>query len=1057
LLLFLVLSTLTAPKAPRMFCGWWKSDNKVLTQTQISMKRCLLQVVALLLLTSASAFAQSVTGKVTSAADGSAVPGASVLLKGTSTGTTTDGDGNYSINVPNSGDAVLVISFIGFASQEIPVLGKSTIDVVLVEDFEQLGEVVVTALGIEKDSKTLTYSVQQVSGEKLSVAKDPNFINSLAGKVPGMVINRSSAGLGGSVRILLRGQKSTGNNQPLIVIDGVPIASTNSPQSGDIWSGRDGGDVLSMINPSDIESMSILKGASASTLYGSLGQNGVILITTKKGKAGQTKVDFSSDLLIDKPLYTPDLQYKYMQTGPGTTDSWGAEGSAKDHVKGFFETGVTWINNISLVTGNDKTQTYLSYSNTKNDGILPTATFNQHTLNFRQTAKVTEKLSIDGNVILGLQKTHNRMAGGLYFNPLTGLYFFPRGLDFNQYKEFEYFSPTRRIYLQDWWNINEDAGLVGQDNQQNPYWILRRNQNDLVRRNLFASVSANYKFNDIFKLQVRGNVSDISDEFDAKIFASTQGTLSDANGRYVWQKGHSTVAYSDAILTGEKALNEDFGLTFNLGAAIRYEKFVQDNLDSKGSGDGLVYANVFTLGSVIPSTGMTALNSTGNELETQGLFGSVSFDYKKAIFLDLTGRNDWSSSLAFTSKMKTGYFYYSGGVNTIISELVTMPEVISFAKVRASYAQIGSGVPPYATTSTITYNRGLQVPAAYTPLGELKPETQKTIEVGAEIRFLDDRIGLDLTYYKINNEDQFFNIAAPRGSGVSRVGINVGDVENKGIEAALTVDILRSNDLKWSSTVNYSKNINTVTGIPLADGKYAISDPGVNSYGLYLREGGSYGDIYGVKFLRHDGKIVVDVNGKPLAAPGSPHYLGNPQPEFLMSWNNTLNYKNFTLNFLIDGRFGGKVMSITEAMLDQFGVSKVTADARDNGGVDIPAVVTEDGGATFEGDYTDNGGLLPASVFYQGVGGRAGITEYYMYDATNIRLRELSIGYKFPSKIGIIKDLRLSIIGRNLFFLTKKAPFDPELSMSSGNGVQGVDAFVLPSTRSIGFSLKASL
>ncbi|WP_165824029.1 SusC/RagA family TonB-linked outer membrane protein [Pseudochryseolinea flava] len=1022
------------------------------------MKRSTFKIVALLclLLTSATVYGQTVTGKVSSSADGSPIPGASVIIKGTTLGTTTDTDGRYTITPADPASAVLVVSFIGFATIEVPVLNKTSLDVTLQEDITALNEVVVTALGIEKDSKTLTYSMQQVNGDKLNVAKDANFINGLTGKVPGLVINRSSSGVGGSVRILLRGQKSTRDNQPLIVIDGVPIASANSTQTTEIWAGRDGGDVLSMINPADIESTSVLKGAAASTLYGSLGQNGVIIITTKKGKAGATKVDFSSNFTIDKPMYYPELQYEYLQTATDATDSWGQKGSSKDHVKKFFDTGTTWINSVSISTGTEKSQTYLSYSNTNNQGILPTSDFKQHTLNYRQTVNINSKFSIDGNVILGLQKNHNRMAGGFYFNPLTGLYMFPRGLNFDQYKQFEYFSPSRLIYAQKWWNIDVDAKpepKVGQDNQQNPYWILNRNAADLTRRNVFASVGLNYKFNDVFALQVRGNVSDIADKFEQKVYATTQGTLTDKNGRFIWQEGHSMVAYGDAILTAKKSLTDNFGITGTLGTALRYEQFTQQNLDSKGSGDGLVSANVFTLGAVVPSTSLTALKTVGSEVQTAGLFGSVSFDYKKAIFLDLTARNDWSSSLAFTSKMNSGFFYFSGGLNVIISELTQLPEVISFAKIRTSYAEIGNGLPAYMTSSTYTFNAGNQVLPEYYAKYELKPEKQKSLELGTEIRFLDDRLALDLTFYKINNTDQFFNLNASKTTGYQRFGINVGDVQNKGIEAALNVDVLQNGSLQWNTGINFTANRNTVTGIPLADGSFAISAPGVNSYGFYLTEGGSFGDIYGRKFLRKDGKIVVDNSGKPLAAGGPLEYVGNPQPKAVVGWNNTLTYKNFTLNILVDGRFGGQVMSMTEALLDQAGVSKTTADARNAGGVNIPAVVTLDGGATTSGDFE---GLLPAQTFYQTAGGRAGISEHYVYSATNVRLRELSLGYSFPTKIGVIRDLKISLIGRNLFFFTNKAPFDPELSMSTGVGVQGVDAFALPSTRSIGLNLKAS-
>jgi TonB-linked SusC/RagA family outer membrane protein len=1016
------------------------------------MKKSLLGLVALLLLTSVSALAQTVTGKVTSAADGAPIPGASVLIKGTSIGTATDTEGNFTLDVAGSSNSVLVVSFIGFLTQEVSVQNQTTVNVALKEDATQLSEVVVTALGIEKDSKTLTYSAQQVGGSQLTAAKDVNFVNSLAGKVPGLTINRSSAGPGGSARILLRGQKSTRDNQPLLVIDGVPISSTNADQTGDIWSTRDGGDILSMINPEDIESMSVLKGASASTLYGSLGQNGVILITTKKGKNGAAKVDFSSNITFDSPLFRPDLQYEYLQTDEGAAYSWGAKGASKDHVKSFFNTGTTWINSVSVTAGNEKSQTYLSYSNTSNNGIMPTSTFDQHTINLRQTAHVSDKFSVDGNAILGYQKNHNRVTGGLYFNPLTGLYLFPRGQDFGYYKDqSEYFSPTRQIYLQNWWNISE--GTPGLDYQQNPYWILNRDQNDQTRQNVFVSLGLTYDFTDWLKLQVRGNVSDVIDEYEQRAHASTQATLADANGRYVLQEGHSTVRYADAILTGNRSLSENFGLTFTAGASIRREKFVQDNLDSKGS--DLAFANVFTTGAVNPGIGMNALNRRGHELETQGLFGSVSLDYNKAIFVDLSARNDWSSSFAYTSNLNSGFFYYSGGVNFILTELAKLPEAISFAKVRGSYAKIGNGLPAYATSETLTYNAGKLVQSEFRPAGELEPEEQNTVEVGTEVRFMDDRLTFDLTLYKIENKNQFFNIQATRGAGVPKLGVNVGSVENKGIELAIGFDVLRGGDVKWNTSFNYTKNVNSVSGIPLGNGMYPLTEPGNNSYGLFLTEGGSFGDIYGKKFLRFDGKIAVDpATGKPVVDPagsGGFQYLGNPMPKYSIGWNNTVGYKNFTLNVLVDGRVGGQVMSLTQALLDEHGVSQATADARNNGGVDIQTVDYVNGQVV-----GDHDGPLDAATFYQTVGGRSGISEYYVYSATNFRLRELSLSYRLPVTPKFVKDIRVSVVGRNLFFFQKDAPFDPEMSMSSGNGLQGVDAFGIPSTRSLGFGLKCT-
>ena len=466
------------------------------------MRKSLLKLIVLLFMSGTAAYAQTtVSGRVTSATDGSGVPGASVVVKGTTNGTSADADGKFSITLADPANSVLVISFIGFSAQEIAVQNQTVVNVTLREDAQQLNEVVVTALGIEKETKSLTYAVQQVEGEQLTRSRDLNVANSLSGRVAGITINRSASGPGGSTRVVLRGNKSTTNNQALYVVDGVPMINPSVGQPTDIWgqstgagsgsAGRDGGDAISNINPDDIESINVLKGASAAALYGSQAANGVILITTKKGKAGQSKIDFSSNLTFENVLLAPEMQYKYGQTASGTRDSWGPVVNAPDHVKKFWQTGRTWTNSISLSGGTDKAQSYVSYSNTTNKGIVPTSTFDRHTLNFRETAKLlNDKLSLDGSVNLTTQKSHNRPVSGIYNNPLTGLYMMPRGLDFDYYKNnFEYYSPTREMYLQNWWAMDLENGNPGLDDQQNPYWALHRVRRDDKRDRVVGSRS----------------------------------------------------------------------------------------------------------------------------------------------------------------------------------------------------------------------------------------------------------------------------------------------------------------------------------------------------------------------------------------------------------------------------------------------------------------------------------------------------------------------------------------------------------------------------------------
>lgn len=1018
------------------------------------MEKQLLKMLLCLLLGSTMAWAQTVTGKVTNASDGTGLPGVSVVVKGTMGGTTTDTDGNYSLTVPDQ-NSTLVFSFIGYATQEVAVNNRTSVKVSLAEDVKQLEEIVVTALGIERDKKSLTYAASEVGGEKLNTVKDPNPMNSLSGKVPGLFVTRSNSGAGGSVRVVLRGQKSTRQNQPLYVIDGVPIATINSTQTQDLWDTRDGGDIMSTLNPSDIESMTVLRGASAAALYGSQGQNGVILISTKKGKAGVTSVDFTSHFTTERPMYYPALQYEYAQTNAGNDYSWGAASPSPDHVKPFFQTGITAINTISLTAGSEKAQTYFSYSNTANKGILPTNTLYQNNVTFRETAKFGTKFSIDGKVIMSDQKVNNRMAGGLYFNPLTGLYLFPRGLNFDQYKNFEYYSAKRSLDLQDWWNINYDRGDAGSNIQQNPYWVLNRNVNSLHRQNLFSSITLKYALSNWLTLQTRGNVNIVKDRYDQKSYAGTQGSLADPNGRLVSEQNTNTLSYADLILSGERSLSGTINLTFNIGASIRQSELESFYLDSKGA--DLAFANQFTYGAINPTKSLKVFNEKALNSQTQSLFATTSIDYSKKVYLDLTVRNDWSSTLAYTDKARGGYFYFSTGLNTLISDLVTLPGFITFAKARVSYAKVGNGVAEYSTLPTNTFNAGnlVQINSGLlNPEAKLKPEDHRAREAGLEVRLFNDRLTFDGTYYQTNTYDQYFLIGANRGSGRAFTTVNAGNVENSGVEIAAGYDVVKNPSFSWNTGFNFTKNTNQIVSLPdqLQGGTYEITAPGVNNYGLYISLGGQFGDIYGKKFQRDpDGKMVVDATGKPQPESGGLAYLGNPIPKALLGWSNAITYQSFTINLLIDARLGGKVMSITQALLDEYGVSKASADARHGGGVDIPAVVSN--GTDITGTYS---GKLPAELFYTSVGGRAGITEYYMYDATTIRWRELSLGYRLPVKSKFIKSASLSLIGRNLFFFYKKAPFDPEISMSTGNGVQGIDVAGLPSTRSLGLSLRCS-
>jgi TonB-linked SusC/RagA family outer membrane protein len=1026
-------------------------------------------------LIAAPAFAP-VTGKV-QGTDGAAISGVSVTVKGTKRGTSTNAAGEFTIDA-RPGD-VLVISYIGFRTQEVTV-GNGPLDIRLQASDLQLNEVVVTALGIQHKAKDLTYATQKLANSDLTTVKDANFVNSLTGKVAGVTITKSASGLGGSARVVLRGNKSTQNNNVLYVIDGVPMANYSPAQPGDVWgqasgsgsSGRDGGDGISNLNPDDIESVTILKGASGAALYGSAAANGVIVITTKSGKSGRTRVNISTDLTAEKPMYYPETQFKYGQGLGGAAvadttneNSWGPVVNAPDHVKPFFQTGLTEVTTVSLAGGNEKAQTYFSYGNTSSKGIQPTTSFIRHIFNFRETAKfLNDRLTADANINFVDQEADNRPVSGLYANPLTGLELFPRGLNFNYYKNnYQYFSVLRNVNLQNWFDINFDKGNAGEDHEQNPYWVLNKMPRVDKRDRVIGNLSLKYKFNDWLNLQARGNIDKSWDIYDSRMYAGTQSVQSAPDGRYTYANNVNTQLYGDVILMANKNLSPDWNLQANLGTSITDTRLTDVDFDTNPTDvEGLWFANKFGLPFITPSALVSNQWDQRNQL--QSVFGSVELGFKQFLYFDLTGRNDWSSTFAFTPTEKKGYFYYSAGANLVLSDAVQLPEAVSFAKVRVSYARVGNAVNIYSTNppqNTINNQTGSVTNSkTYLPGTFLKPEDNRSFEAGTEWRFMHDRFGVDLTYYKNNNYRQYMEIPAPLGSGYNTYYLNLGNIQNTGVEITAFVVPVSTKDFKWTSTFNYALNKNLVVklsdaSVPGAgpNNAFILTGTGVNMYQSEIKEGGQWGDIYGYLFARNpkDGTIMVNPDGSAIKATttggsDSLGLLGNPNPKFILGWNNSFDIGKWTVNFLIDGRFGGKVLSVTQAVLDEYGDSKASGAARDAGGVNIKATNAATG--------TAFSGLLPAQAFYKSVGDRNGLTEQYMYSATAVRLRELAVGYNIPTRVSWINTMRISVIGRNLFFIHKDAPFDPEVSMSTGNMLQGVETFSQPSTRSIGASLK---
>ncbi|MCL7753496.1 TonB-dependent receptor [Polaribacter sp. Z022] len=992
----------------------------------------LIAVFSFVLTLNVQAQEKSISGTVTSKSDGTTLPGVSVVVQGTTRGTETDFDGKYTIKA-SVGD-ILSFSFLGMKAKTVTILGNTTtINVVLEDDADQLDEIVVTALGIKKSRKSLTYSAQDINADELNKVKQTNPVNSLSGKVSGVAITKSASGAGGSVKVVLRGNSSIGNNQPLYVVDGIPLSNPSSGQPGDTFGdinggNKDGGDALSLINPDDVESLTVLKGASASALYGSAGLNGVILITTKKGKSGAFKVDVSTNLTVENAAYTMDFNP-----------------DAQNNIDSFLSTGVTSINSFSVSGGTEKAQTYFSYSNTSASGILPTNKLNQHTFNVRETAKfLKDKVTLNASVMASTQKIKNRPVSGLYFNPLVGVYGFESTTEaLSDYSTFEEFDANRNIMSQRWFRGTSDI-------EQNPYWIINRNASEDNNQKLVASLNLNFEINDWLSIQTRGTYDKSLLDFNKKIYATTEATLAPLNGRYIVTKNDYTQLYGDILANINTKVNDKVSVTGVVGLSTTRTTTENFSGDS-GTNGGLQFANVFAFQNFNANASVAF---TENSYETRGssIFASATVGINDNIFVDLTARNDWTSTLP---EENNSFFYPSVGVTGILSDLFDLGEKVSYAKARVSYAEVGNGFAADQISPNRSINFGGGVnntdPLRPFPGTTPKPERQSSYEIGTEWKFFDNRFGFDLGYYHTSTVNQYFRVPVSTTIVASgEAGLNAGDIVNKGIEASVFATPFKGEDFTWTTTFNFSSNKNEILSITDANVQgliptdfFTISPKGVNTFGSYLVEGGSFGDIYAQVVKRDANGVAIVDNGAVIADDTNLvdglTKVGNANPDFNLGWNNSFEYKNFTLDFLIDGKFGGETISMTEAIVEGF--SNNSARETANGSV---AVVDLNGTAS----------TLTAQEYYGKVGGRNGFTGEYVYSATNVRLAEFAVGYNFNlSDNSFFKRVKASLVGSNLFFFYKDAPHDPNLSLSTGNALQGVDVLGLPSSRSVGLNI----
>ena len=1025
---------------------------------------------------SASAFAQTVTGKVT-AADGSAVPGASVLVKGTSTGAATDADGKYSLNVGNASTAVLSVSYIGYKTVEVAVQGRSEVNITLEEDATTLGEVVVTALGIARETKTLVYATQQVKPSTLTEVRDANnVLNSLQGKLANVTITQGSGGPGSGARIVLRGNRSIqGSNNALIVVDGVPITNgTNGTVNSD-FGGLQGTDGASNINPDDIESMTILRGASAAALYGSQAGNGVILITTKKGGKDRLTVNVNSGVTTERPFVLPDLQNTYGQGNSGVLngnsgESWGAEmngqaftgtyGDRKysaqpNNVKDFFRTGLSLNNSIGISGGSDKMQTYLSYTNNSVQGIMPRNDLSRHTFNLRISNNITKRLSTDAKITYIAQDIKRKYSTG-EGGPVMELYQIPRNVDIADAKNFETINnvglPTPAPYP-----------VINPALYQNPFWRINRSENNESRARVMGFMLARYQITDWLHITGRANLDKITDNLESFAYQGTLG-LSASGGSYGITKIDVTQKWFDVILSGSNKISDLIKVDYRLGAILQDNKYATLG----ASANGLNIPNTFSLNFATNRN----YGQGFTQVQTQSVFGQVNLSYKDAIFLDASLRNDWDSRLP----SPYSFSYPSVGTSAIISDLISLPDAISFLKASANYAEVGNGGQAQIRFNTYNYSQGAG--AGFVSRGltqaipNLKPEIVKNLEVGLEGKFIENRIGFSLTYYKSNSFNQLLRIKLPVASGFYDKYINAGNIQNQGVEFTLNGTPLKDRALTWDMGLNFGLNRNKIISLTETVTSFAVSEAGFGRSATPLvTVGGSYGDMNGFVWLRandlktgaaksHTGNYVVTDAGKPLTSltTGEQQYIGNFNPRATMGLSNTFGYKGVTVRLLVDGRVGGTVVDGTEQLLAYNGAPAITAEHRE-GGWNL-------GGVNTAGNSVSE--TIDAQAFWTTAsGGRYGTAEFFTYDATNFRVRELSVGYSIPLPEGFaIKSARISAVARNLFFLyrgsakldipglpKRKMSFDPDMALGNGNW-QGVSYGTMPSTRSIGFNLQ---
>ena len=969
--------------------------------------------------------------------------GAGVVVEGNpGIGAVTDLDGHYELSVPESATA-LHFSYIGQKDVVVPIDGRSVIDVTLVSENEALTATVVTAMGIKKEEKSLSYNVQQAKLETVSPAG--SFVNTLNGKVAGVSINQSSTGVGGTSRIVMRGSKSiSNNNNALYVIDGIPMQSLRGEQPEGVYAGAgQTGDVLGTINQEDIESISVLSGPSAAALYGANAANGVIIITTKKGQKDRLDIDYTNSTIFSRAYVMPQFQNTYGPSAPGSYYSWGPKLDTPStyNPRDFFQTGFNEVNSVSLSTGTDRSQTYVSVAAANARGIVHNNNVGRYNVSFRNTTDlVKDLLTMDVNLTYGRVNEQNMIAQGEYGNPVVPVYLFPPGDDFSKVQVYERYDTGRNFKTQFW-----PYDFI--QSMQNPYWITEHQKWQNAKTRLMGSAQLSYKPFKWLTLSARAKYDRTDEKQEQKFDASTNTLFTEGSkhGKYGLNNQFTEQKFGEVLATFNKYFGDNvINVSGVVGANIDDIAFRTDYIN----GPLAQVNNKFDLNNIDRNNSHTNLGTSGWHSQNQSVFANAQVGYRSKVYLDMTYRVDWNSTLWTAG----GITYPTVGLSGIITEIIPALKSSFFPywKIRASYSEVGNTPNPADYVLDPRYaqvNGNIMTDIRRRNL-QLRPERTKSWEVGTNIHFFESKLQIDATWYNANTFDQFYTARLSSTSTNSDMILNGGQVNNRGIEMALRFDD-SVGKFNYGTYLTWTWNRNKIIDLSFVDpqdgkvyGRDGISVGGFGGVHNVLYEGGTLGDVYvttiatdehGYYQLNNEGMIVADYDENDMI------YAGSTDAKHRLSWGGHLGYGGLTANFLFTARLGGVAISKTQAVMDYYGVSQDTADAREKGWFEFNGMKTSD-----------------VQGYYQVLGRDSGVMSQYVYDATNVRLAEVSLGYDFPVAKwnSWVKGLNVSVVGNNLAMLYLKAPFDPELTASAGTYNQGIDYFMQPSTRSLGFSVK---